>query len=85
MKPRTVLTAACTGLAVTLAACTSSGGHVSSAAGKPTGRDGAVITVGSFDFPESVLLAEIYGEALAADQFPVRILPNLGQIGRAHV
>ena len=37
-----------------------------------------VITVGSFDFPESVLLADIYGEALAADKFPVRILPNLG-------
>jgi len=78
MKPRAVLTAACAGLAVTLAACTSSGGHVSSAAGKPTGRDGAVITVGSFDFPESVLLAQIYGQALAANDFPVRILPDLG-------
>ena len=37
-----------------------------------------MITVGSFDFPESVLLAEIYGGALAAAKFPVRILPNLG-------
>ena len=37
-----------------------------------------VITVGSFDFPESVLLAELYGEALAAGKFPVRILPDLG-------
>ena len=36
------------------------------------------ITVGSFDFPESVLLAQIYGQALAAGKFPVRILPNLG-------
>ena len=78
MKPRAVLTAACFGLAVTLAACTSSTGHVSSAAGKPTGRPGTVITVGSFDFPENVLLAEIYGQALAANNFPVRILPNLG-------
>jgi osmoprotectant transport system substrate-binding protein len=77
MNPRAVLTAACTGLAVTLAACTSSGGHVSSA-GKPAGRDGAVITVGSFDFPESVLLAQVYGQALAAAGFPVRILPSLG-------
>jgi osmoprotectant transport system substrate-binding protein len=76
MNPRAVLTA-CAGLAVTLAACTSSGGHVSSA-GKPAGRDGAVITVGSFDFPESVLLAQIYGQALAANDFPVRILPDLG-------
>ena len=75
MKPRAVLIAAYIGLAATLSACTSSsGGHVSSAAG----RHGAVITVGSFDFPESVLLAEIYGQALAAAKFPVRILPNLG-------
>ena len=37
-----------------------------------------MITVGSFDFPESVLLAEIYGQALAAASFPVRILPDLG-------
>ena len=77
MKPRAVLTAACAGLAVTLPACTSSTGHVSSAAGL-AGRPGTVITVGSFDFPESVLLAQIYGQALAADNFPVRILPNLG-------
>jgi hypothetical protein len=74
MKPRAVLITACAGLMVVLSACTSSGGHVSSAAG----RHGAVITVGSFDFPESVLLAQIYGQALAAGNFPVRILPNLG-------
>jgi osmoprotectant transport system substrate-binding protein len=78
MRPRAVLIAACAGLAVALSACTSSAGHASFAAGKPAGRDSAVITVGSFDFPESVLLAEIYGQALAADRFPVRILPNLG-------
>jgi osmoprotectant transport system substrate-binding protein len=36
------------------------------------------MTVGSFDFPESVLLAQIYGQALAAARFPVRILPDLG-------
>jgi osmoprotectant transport system substrate-binding protein len=77
MKPRAVLTAACTGLMVALAACTSSSGHVPSAAG-PAGRPGAIITVGSFDFPESVLLAEIYGQALAAASFPVRIMANLG-------
>ena len=77
MKRRAALTAACAGLAVTLSACTSSTGHVSSAAG-PAGRPGAVITIGSFDFPESVLLVQIYGQALAADNFPVRILPDLG-------
>lgn len=74
MKPRAVLIAACTALMVTLTACTSSSGHVPSAAG----RAGTVITVGSFDFPESVLLAEIYGQALAAHNFPVRILADLG-------
>ena len=78
MKPHTIFRVAWAGLVVALSACTSSSGHVSSAAGKPAGRLGAVITVGSFDFPESVLLAEIYGQALAADKFPVRILPNLG-------
>ena len=78
MKPRIVLAAACLGLMMASSACASSSGHLSSAAGKPASRPGPVITVGSFDFPESVLLAEIYGEALAANKFPVRILPNLG-------
>jgi osmoprotectant transport system substrate-binding protein len=78
MKPRTVLIAACMALTVALSACTSSAGRVSPAPGQPDGRHGAVITVGSFDFPESVLLAQIYGQALAAARFPVRILPNLG-------
>jgi osmoprotectant transport system substrate-binding protein len=78
MRPRTVLIAACMALMVALSACTSSTRLVSPAPGQPDGRHGAVITVGSFDFPESVLLAEIYGQALAAARFPVRILPNLG-------
>jgi osmoprotectant transport system substrate-binding protein len=78
MKPRRVLITACVGLIVALSACTFSTGHVSPAVGQPDGRPGAVITVGSFDFPESVLLAEIYGQALAAARLPVRILPNLG-------
>jgi osmoprotectant transport system substrate-binding protein len=37
-----------------------------------------VISVGSFDFPESGLLAEIYGQALAAHGFRIRIMPGLG-------
>jgi osmoprotectant transport system substrate-binding protein len=78
MKPGMMLRAACLGLAVALSACTSSSGNASSATGEPAGRHGRVISVGSFDFPESVLLAEIYGQALAADKFPVRVLPNLG-------
>ena len=42
------------------------------------GQHGAVITVASFDFPESVLLADIYADALTAQGFPVRVLPDLG-------
>ena len=34
--------------------------------------------VGSFDIPESVLLAHIYADALAAKGFPTEVLPNLG-------
>jgi osmoprotectant transport system substrate-binding protein len=78
MRPGTMLRAACVGLAITLMACTSPGGSASSAGGEPAGRPGVVISVGSFDFPESVLLAEIYGQALAAGGFPVRVLPDLG-------
>lgn len=37
-----------------------------------------VITVGSFDFPESVLLAYLYAGALSARGYPVRVLPDLG-------
>jgi osmoprotectant transport system substrate-binding protein len=78
MKPPTMLRAACLGLAVTLTACTSASGNAPSATGAPAARPGRVISVGSFDFPESVLLAEIYGQALAAARFPVRVLPDLG-------
>ena len=77
MKPCTMFRAAGLGLTVVLSACTASTGNVPSPAAKEA-RHGAVITIGSFDFPESVLLAEIYGQALAANNFPVRVLPNLG-------
>jgi len=72
-----MLRAACLGLAAALTACTSAGGPAPSAAA-PGGRHGMVLSVGSFNFPESVVLAEIYGQALAAAKFPVRILPDLG-------
>jgi osmoprotectant transport system substrate-binding protein len=69
-----MLLAAGVGLALALTACTSSSGR----AAQEAHEKNAVITVGSFDFPESVLLAQIYGQALAADGFPVRVLPDLG-------
>ena len=64
-------------LAALCAACSASGGHPLPRAPSAQGP-GATVTVGSFDFPESILLAYIYADALAARGFPVRILPDLG-------
>ncbi len=69
--------AACLALAVTCAACTTAGLAPRVTAGGPgTGRP--VITVGSFNFPESVLLAYLYSGVLAGKGYPVRVLPGLG-------
>ena len=65
---------ACLVLAVVCCAC--GRGPADHADG--AGQHGAVITVGSFDFPESVLLADIYADALTAQGFPVRVLPDVG-------
>jgi osmoprotectant transport system substrate-binding protein len=75
-KRRTVAYVACLVLAVVCCACacgSAPADHADRAA-----RHGAVITVGSFDFPESVLLADIYADALTTQGFPVRVLPDLG-------
>jgi osmoprotectant transport system substrate-binding protein len=66
-----VITAVCAG-------CTPGTSRGPPSGSDPAGQHVAVITVGSFDFPESMVLAEIYGDALKAKGFPVRILPNLG-------
>ncbi len=65
-------------LAVACAACTSSGDNASHGQGQAGGASDPAITVGSFNFPESVLLAHVYADALAAKGFPVRLLPALG-------
>ncbi len=65
---------ACLALAVVCCAC----GSGPADHGGGAAQRGAVITVGSFDFPESVLLAGIYAGALTAQGFPVRVLPDLG-------
>ena len=65
-------------LAVVCAACASSGGSGPLSGGRLGGSHDATITVGSFDFPESVLLAYIYADALAAKGFPAGVLPDLG-------
>ena len=44
----------------------------------PAAGSGAVITVGSFDFPESALLAYLYAGALSARRYRTRVLPDLG-------
>ena len=78
LKRRNMLRAACLALAAACCACTSASGSGPAGRAAEAGQHGAVITVGSFDFPESVLLADLYAGALAAKGFPVRVLPDLG-------
>ena len=75
---RALIRASGVALLVACAACTTAGSQPSRSA--PPGADGrgAAITIGSFNFPESVLLAYLYADALAAKGYPVRVLPNLG-------
>jgi osmoprotectant transport system substrate-binding protein len=75
-RQRKVLLTACLALAVLCAACTSASNRGSPPAS--AGHADATITVGSFDFPESILLAYIYADALAAKGFRVRVMPDLG-------
>jgi osmoprotectant transport system substrate-binding protein len=58
-------------LAVVAAACTQG------SAPAPHASPGAIV-VGSFDFPESEVLADLYGGALRANGLPVRFELNLG-------
>src|SRR5690349_23417744 len=67
----TVVTAMCSG-------CMPGTSRGPPARSHPAGQPAAVITVGSFDFPESMVLADMYGDALKAKGFPVRVLPGLG-------
>src|SRR5215470_15652986 len=81
MARRSVIGAVGLVLAVTCAACTASGGSAGRGPPGPVSAGDAgpgVITVGSFDFPESVLLAYLYAGALSARGYPVRVLPDLG-------
>src|ERR1700749_5140007 len=71
MARRSAIGAVVLALAIGCTACT--GGSAGSASGHP-----GVITVGSFDFPERVLLARLYAEALSARGYPVRVQADLG-------
>ncbi len=80
---RRVFGATLMALALALAACGSgSGGDATTttgaAGGTPGGGDGPAITVASFNFPESVILAEIYAQALEANGYSIERNLNLG-------
>ncbi|HXJ64378.1 MAG TPA: ABC transporter substrate-binding protein [Actinomycetota bacterium] len=55
-----------------LASCADGGGHAA-----PAPSPGTVV-VGSFDFPESEVLAHVYGQALLAKGIPVQLQTGLG-------
>src|SRR5437868_15171438 len=76
MARRSTIGAAVLALAIAGTARTAGGSPPGPAFAGDAGR--GVITVGSFDFPESVLLAYLYAGALSARGYPVRVLPNLG-------
>jgi osmoprotectant transport system substrate-binding protein len=81
MTTRLVRTLAAAALVLGAAACSSSGGGDplaagSSAAPAPTG--GKTVVVGSANFPENVLLASIYSQALKAKGVSVQEKFNIG-------
>src|SRR5690349_9323601 len=63
-------------LAMACIACTAPASPPPSA--PPPGSGPTVITVGSFDFPESALLAYLYADALSAKGYQARVLTELG-------
>lgn len=71
---RSVVLFALAGLAVTLVGC----GSQPQADGRDSALGDQAITVASFDFPESELLAEIYAQALQAGGFDTRLERRLG-------
>jgi osmoprotectant transport system substrate-binding protein len=81
MARRSAIGAVALVLVIACTACTASGGSAGRSPPGPASAGDAgpgVITVGSFDFPESVLLAYLYAAALSARGYPVRVLPDLG-------
>jgi len=72
--PRRVAVLALAGLVVTLVGC----GSRPQAEGRESALGDEAITVASFDFPESDLLAEIYAQALQAGGFDTRLASRVG-------
>lgn len=84
---RTVSGAILVSLSLLLAACgEGSGGDAGTDETAPSETtptetapaDGPTVTVASFNFPESVMLAEIYGQALEAEGYQIERQLNLG-------
>ena len=81
MLRSTLIRTAIAGVAVLgLAGCGGGGDQLGSdnAGSSPAPSKVSSITVGSADFSESQLLAEIYGQALAAKGIEVKKKPNIG-------
>ncbi len=76
IRPSTRLATAvaAVGLASSLAACSSS----DPTAADPAATSGDTVVVGSFAFPESEILGEIYAQALEAKDFTVETKFNIG-------
>jgi osmoprotectant transport system substrate-binding protein len=71
---RVFAAAVAVGLVTGLAACSSS----DPTAADPATESGETVVVGSFAFPESEILAEIYAQALEAEDFTVETKFNIG-------
>lgn len=73
-----VVPAGCLALALLLSGCTDVADGAVQTPASQNGSSDVDIVVGSFDFPESVLLADIYAGALSAAGFRAHVTPNLG-------
>lgn len=73
---RAGVAAAALGLTVALASC--SGGDPLDDGGDPGTGDAGALTIGSQAFPESELLAQIYGQVLAANGYDVSYQNDVG-------
>ena len=76
--PRALTCAACLAFALAGTGCAAASGQSQVASAAAPVADRPAIVVGSFDFPESVVLAYLYADALAGRGYPVRVLPGLG-------
>ena len=76
--PKIAVTVTTAAALMTMAACGSSGNPLSTGSSSSSGGSSNGITVGSADFPESALLAEIYAGALEAKGIKVTKKLNIG-------